>query len=93
MAAFDFRSFGTCEIHGADVPLTRAGSKFFCTQCGQAPAPFGFGVAITTVRTIQTPKRHHNTETCSGKCINGKHTCACQCGGRCHGAGTCYCND
>lgn len=93
MAANTYHSFGTCPVHGPDSELTRAGSKFFCTACGIAPAPFGYGVAITAARTIATPNRIKHAETCSAKCTTGKHSCSCKCGGRCHGAGTCYCAD
>lgn len=30
---------------------------------------------------------------CSGVCLNGKHSCDCRCGGRCHGAGECKCGE
>lgn len=45
------------------------------------------------LRRIDTPKTPKAGEQCNGKCLNGKHSCSCHCGGRCHGAGTCYCND
>lgn len=90
MARTTTRFYGDCAMHGAAVEI-KSNGKFYCAQCGDWPAPLGHGADIANVRRIETPRTPNAAEHCSGKCVNGKHSCSCQCGGRCHGAGTCYC--
>ena len=45
------------------------------------------------LRTIDTPARVTSTVPCNGRCTSGKHACECHCGGRCHGAGRCFCGE
>jgi len=54
-----------------------------CGTCGEA------GLLIT----IQIRARGYGRPAprCGGACLNGKTSCDCQCGGRCHGAGVCRC--
>lgn len=95
------RFYGDCPTHGASVEFGCNG-RYFCKACdashGYAPLTMykmdhrGACLEIN-LRRIDTPKTPKAGEQCNGKCLNGKHSCSCHCGGRCHGAGHCYCND
>ncbi len=64
--------------------LTGTGHITTCRDCHStfvAPA-----VRNVTIRSGKT-----STRGCDGSCLNGKTSCNCNCRGRCHGAGVCYC--
>lgn len=98
-------SFVTCEAHGvvegihpnygyknADGRHVN-GHYAYCPEC-YALRPFARTADRTALpaRQITRPSNHAvRTDSCNGRCLNGKHSCSCHCGGKCHGNGACSC--
>lgn len=80
------RLWATCPKHGRVVPKhDRLKSLAWpvCSIC-EAHAPM---IAID----IRKPAPGKARSVCGGACLSGQRSCDCQCSGRCHGAGKCYC--
>lgn len=71
---------GSDEARGLCSTILRGYA--FCSGCTQP----------TKLRKVRVPKSSSTKlHGCDGRCLNGKHSCECRCGGRCHGAGVCSC--
>ncbi len=71
------------------VPKRGGGEKWTsvpraaCAKCG----------VESRGRAIQMKPAGSKAEECNGACLGGRYSCSCHCGGRCHGAGVCRCNE
>lgn len=81
--------YGDCELHGAAVKLIR--TDFTVYECEECHKSYRRST-VTNLRAVEVPAKGPKAgKKCDGRCVNGKHACDCHCGGRCHGAGECYC--
>ncbi len=99
--------FGICPIHGLvnNVKRNTLDTGELANLCPRCAAEGGIRMRadgkpsyVKTVvaypRKIEVVTRNGFGSTpsaCGGKCTSGKRSCDCKCGGRCHGAGKCYC--
>lgn len=76
----------------ADTPcaIARRCVWYLCPTCG-------ISLCSHAVREIAIPKPvargFVEPGECDNRCLNGKRSCGCRCGGLCHGMGTCYCRE
>lgn len=98
--------YGICPTHGLVEKVKRntLDNGTVADLCPRCAAEGGIRIredgqrsyvktVVTEVRRIEIVTRSGGAapSACGGRCTSGKRSCDCKCGGRCHGAGRCYC--